>query len=462
MNKNVLALIAGAAALCIMTAGCGSQTADNTTTGTATATEAATAAAAATTAAAATVEEESTWQNDDMAYLSGIKASDYVELPDGYKHQEVQARKPADPTDEDVERRIEAVLQNSGTLEEVDRKVEQWDTVNIDYVGKIDGKEFEGGSGSYDLVIGSGTFIEGFEEGLIGAKKGETLDLKLKFPESYPAADVAGKDVVFTVTVNKISDYKLTDDFVKSLNLTNIFGQAVTDVSTFEEYIRSNMIEENETSYTWAIKHQIDNKLLEICTFKQDIPENMLESYHFQYQNYLNNAASANYMDLVTYMQRQYGATEDNYEAMILDFAKQGAQLGIIYQAIADERDLNPTEEEIQGAIGEYVKADTTGLKAEDMDRFIKEYIRDELLSNRVRSWLYENSKVTEPEDDSEKTSEEKSEEDASGSETSGENTEDASSGNSSSDNAESADTGSTAEESGEGQTADSAAAHEN
>jgi RNA polymerase sporulation-specific sigma factor len=138
----------------------------------------------------------------------------------------------------------------------------------------------------------------------------------------------------------------------------------------------------------------------------------------------------------------------------------------IIYQAIADERELNPTAEEIQGAIGEYVKADTTGLKADDLDRFIKEYIRDELVSNRVRSWLYENCKVTEPEDDSEEASEEKSDEDASASETSEENTEDASAGNSSSDNAddnaENADTGSSAEDSGEGQTADSAAAHEN
>ena len=101
---------------------------------------------------------------------------------------------------------------------------------------------------------------------------------------------------------------------------------------------------------------------------------------------------------------------------------------------------------------------DSTGKKADDLDRFIKEYIRDELVSNRVRSWLYENCKVTEPEDDSE----EKSDEDASASKTSEENTEDASAGNSSSDNAENADTGSSAEDSGEGQTADSAAAHEN
>ena len=453
MKKNLIALIAGAAALCMMTAGCGSQSTE-TTTASAAATE---AAAAATTAAAAAQEEEQAWKKDDTSYLSGITASDYVELPDDYKHQSVEVAKPDDPTDEEVEQRIQAVLQSNGALEEVDRKVEEGDTVNIDYVGKIDGEEFAGGSGSYDLLIGSGAFIEGFEDGLIGAKKGETLDLNLKFPDDYPAEDVAGKDVVFTVTVNKISEYALSDDFVKSLNLTNDFGQAVTDVDTFREYIRSNMIEENEGTYTWLIKHEIDNNLLETVPFKQDIPATMLESYYFQYQNYLSNAASSNYMDLATFMQKQYGATADNYDTMIRDFAKQGAQLGLIYQAIADERELNPTEEEIRTAIAEYVKTDTTGATADDLDRYIQEYIRDELLSSRVRNWLYEHCEVSEPEkgngdtSDTAEAAEEKKDDTSDTSEKAEEDSSDTSSSSSTEE-----------ESSAAGTTEDSAAAHEN
>ena len=453
MKKNLIALIAGAAALCMMTAGCGSQSTE-TTTASAAATE---AAAAATTAAAAAAQEEQAWKKDDTSYLSGITASDYVELPDDYKHQSVEVAKPDDPTDEEVEQRIQAVLQSNGALEEVDRKVEEGDTVNIDYVGKIDGEEFAGGSGSYDLLIGSGAFIEGFEDGLIGAKKGETLDLNLKFPDDYPAEDVAGKDVVFTVTVNKISEYALSDDFVKSLNLTNDFGQAVTDVDTFREYIRSNMIEENEGTYTWLIKHEIDNNLLETVTFKQDIPASMLESYYFQYQNYLSNAASSNYMDLATFMQKQYGATADNYDTMIRDFAKQGAQLGLIYQAIADERELNPTEEEIRTAIAEYVKTDTTGATADDLDRYIQEYIRDELLSSRVRNWLYEHCEVSEPEkgngdtSDTAEAAEEKKDDTSDTSEKAEEDSSDTSSSSSTEE-----------ESSAAGTTEDSAAAHEN
>lgn len=454
MKKNLIALIAGAAALCMMTAGCGSQSTE-TTTASAAATEA--AAAATTAAAAAAQEEEQAWKKDDTSYLSGITASDYVELPDDYKHQSVEVAKPDDPTDEEVEQRIQAVLQSNGALEEVDRKVEEGDTVNIDYVGKIDGEEFAGGSGSYDLLIGSGAFIEGFEDGLIGAKKGETLDLNLKFPDDYPAEDVAGKDVVFTVTVNKISEYALSDDFVKSLNLTNDFGQAVTDVDTFREYIRSNMIEENEGTYTWLIKHEIDNNLLETVTFKQDIPASMLESYYFQYQNYLSNAASSNYMDLATFMQKQYGATADNYDTMIRDFAKQGAQLGLIYQAIADERELNPTEEEIRTAIAEYVKTDTTGATADDLDRYIQEYIRDELLSSRVRNWLYEHCEVSEPEkgngdtSDTAEAAEEKKDDTSDTSEKAEEDSSDTSSSSSTEE-----------ESSAAGTTEDSAAAHEN
>ena len=454
MKKNLIALIAGAAALCMMTAGCGSQSTE-TTTASAAATEA--AAAATTAAAAAAQEEEQAWKKDDTSYLSGITASDYVELPDDYKHQSVEVAKPDDPTDEEVEQRIQAVLQSNGALEEVDRKVEEGDTVNIDYVGKIDGEEFAGGSGSYDLLIGSGAFIEGFEDGLIGAKKGETLDLNLKFPDDYPAEDVAGKDVVFTVTVNKISEYALSDDFVKSLNLTNDFGQAVTDVDTFREYIRSNMIEENEGTYTRLIKHEIDNNLLETVTFKQDIPASMLESYYFQYQNYLSNAASSNYMDLATFMQKQYGATADNYDTMIRDFAKQGAQLGLIYQAIADERELNPTEEEIRTAIAEYVKTDTTGATADDLDRYIQEYIRDELLSSRVRNWLYEHCEVSEPEkgngdtSDTAEAAEEKKDDTSDTSEKAEEDSSDTSSSSSTEEESSSA-----------GTTEDSAAAHEN
>ena len=171
MRKKTIAVIAGAMALCMAAAGCVAQT------GSTEAPAADTAAAAiASTEEAAAEEEHQAWEEEDDAYLTGVTAEDYVELPETYDELTVEAAKPVDPTDEDVDARIELDLNNHTTVEEVDRGAKEGDTVSIDYVGKIDGEEFDGGTGSYDLVLGSNSFIEGFEEGLIGVKKGETRD----------------------------------------------------------------------------------------------------------------------------------------------------------------------------------------------------------------------------------------------------------------------------------------------
>ncbi len=104
-------------------------------------------------------------------------------------------------TDDDVQTAIMA--ETAVTMDDPDATVQKGDTADIAYVGKVDGKEFDGGSSdSYNLVIGSGTFIDGFEDGVIGLKTGETKDLNLKFPDSYQSTELAGKDVVFNVTVN--------------------------------------------------------------------------------------------------------------------------------------------------------------------------------------------------------------------------------------------------------------------
>ena len=398
MKKRTMAVIVGTMVLCMTAAGCGSQSQNPATQETAAA--ATTAAAAAETAAAAE-EEEMAWQEQDDAYLTGVKASDYVELPDGYKHLEVEAVRPVDPEDDDVEAAIETELQNHATTEEVDRRVKEGDTVSIDYVGKMDGKEFEGGTGSYDLVIGSDSFVEGFEDGLIGAKKGETRDVELTFPEDYhPEAGLNGKDVVFTVTVNKISETKvpdLNDKYVKSLNLTNSSGQAVTTVSEYREYIRSNMIQEREATYADNVKTRIAAKLKEISTFKQDPPANMIEKYNYLLTRQLNYYALQNYTDLPTLMQAYYGATADNYLDMIRDMAANYAQQGLVFQAVADDRDLNPSEDEITTAIAGYIAEYATVESADDLDRVIRESLRDDLMTNKVIEYLYERCEVKEP-----------------------------------------------------------------
>ena len=139
---------------------------------------------------------------------SNDASNDYVTVG-GYKGIEVDdVEEPAEVTDDDVNNYIEAVRNQYATSEQItDRGVIAGDTVNIDFVGKIDGEAFDKGSAEgYDLQIGSGSFIDGFEDSIIGHTPGETFDWNGKFPDDYSNnPDLAGKDVTFTITVNYIN-----------------------------------------------------------------------------------------------------------------------------------------------------------------------------------------------------------------------------------------------------------------
>ena len=149
----------------------------------------------------------------NVADLPVYDPSEYVTLGE-YKGLTIEVDL-VEVTDEDVMSQI--ALETKQTVSE--GTVEEGDIVNIDYVGKIDGEEFEGGSAEgYDLEIGSSTFIDGFEEGIIGMQTGETKDLELTFPEDYHSEELDGLDVIFTVTVNSISRApELTDEVAGSI-----------------------------------------------------------------------------------------------------------------------------------------------------------------------------------------------------------------------------------------------------
>ena len=198
MKKRAVAAVLAAVIVTAMT-GCGSS-------GTQT-TESATAATTVEAATEVAAEEE--WMNDPTAYLSGITASDYVDFPADYASLTVEVAPAAEVTDEEVEAMIDSQRQAKRELKEVTRRttVQEGDVVNIDYVGRIDGEEFDGGSAEgYNLEIGSNSFIEGFESGLVGQKVGDTVTLELTFPEDYGDSTKAGVDAEFEVTINSIHE----------------------------------------------------------------------------------------------------------------------------------------------------------------------------------------------------------------------------------------------------------------
>ncbi len=280
-------------------------------------------------------------EEDGPKYLSDYRANDYVALGE-YKGVEINA-------DEFLQQWIDSALAaNAETVEVTGRSVELGDTANIDYEGKMDGVAFEGGTAKgTDLVIGSGMFIEGFEEGVIGMEIGETKDIHLKFPDPYKGnPDLSGEPVVFTVTVNSITAKKLpelTDEYVA--------GLGSEDYSTVEEY-KSYMYDLMLTQDTFntqranaAIEAAKENAVF------QDMPEGMLNR---MYDNLLNTAAVYAYMngmDVGQYTSYVYGGSADDYEAVLMDQANMMAQHYILMGAIAEQEGIEVTDEELEESI---------------------------------------------------------------------------------------------------------------
>ena len=190
-------------------------------------------------------------------------------------------------TDDDVQAEIDHNLEENGT-EVNDGTVEEGDSVTINFTGTIDGKEFDGGSAEdYDLVIGEGGMIDGFEDGIIGMKKGETKELDLTFPDDYYEESVAGKPVVFKVTLQK---------FTRPSELNDEWVAANTEYKTVDEYRAAvkKELEENEKKsadydlYSNAWSEVLANS--EVKEYPEEDVDKAVEAYKKLNENYVKEA----------------------------------------------------------------------------------------------------------------------------------------------------------------------------
>ena len=273
------------------------------------------------------------------------KASDYCTIKE-YKNLKF-SEKDISASDEDVQKEIDSLIEGATELKEIDedREIKESDVVNIDFTGYLNDEAFEGGSGTgYDLEIGSGNFIPGFEDGLIGHKKGEDVSLNLTFPETYKNnEDLAGKDVVFKVKINSIQKYvtpEYTDKFVAD-------NTSYDNIKDYEKSVREEIRENN-------LSQAIADRLLNNATFTDKYPES-LETYYKE--SYANN--------LDSYLQAYQGTTLDQY------LESQGVDLDtFLQQNVGEEMLLSMKEDLIVGAV-----AEQEGIRAEgeDYDSFVKE-----------------------------------------------------------------------------------------
>lgn len=274
-----------------------------------------------------------------------------------------------------------------------DRAVEVGDTVIIDYEGKKDGVAFEGGTAQgADLAIGSGQFIDGFEDGLVGVMPGETVDLDLRFPENYGNAELAGQEVVFTVTVHYIMPTEIAQEYMEDAVVASMGIENVSTVEELKQYVYDYLYSNAETNYTYNVKNGIMDALMEQCMFNE-LPGKMVEAYRTMIRKSIESNATAYGVDAETYAYYFFGmSSEDVVEA----YAEETLRQDLVLQAIANAEELRISDEELQDKLLEYAQVAGYGTVEEYVGDNSPEDYRNYFMNETVMEYLKERAAITE------------------------------------------------------------------
>ena len=322
--------------------------------------------------------------------MAGIDVEKCVTLGD-YKGVTVE-KTIQSVTDEDVQNEIDNALANYPV--EVDQAAKEGDTVNIDYVGKIDGEEFDGGSDQgADQKLGSGKFIDGFEDGLIGARKGETRTLNLTFPEDY-TQDLAGKAVEFTVTVNAVKEplSEPTDQWVAD----NIEGY--DNIADYKAGIRSEQEESNEQTAENQVRYAAWTQVIDNCTINE-YPETLVEVGKKLYEQQVETYAKYAGMELDAYIESS-GLTQEEYQSNMEEYGKNVAAQALVCQAICDKEGFAIGDDDYQKALQDML-TEYGCTEDELIQTYGQDNVEQSIMLNRVSNLILENANVTEVQADS-------------------------------------------------------------
>lgn len=329
----------------------------------------------------------------DFSYGVTVAVRPDVKLGE-YMNLEVE-KEPGDVTDEDLEERINRELEQQAELVlKEEGEVEEGDTAVFDFEGSVDGEPFEGGSAeNYQLEIGSGRFIPGFEEQMTGMKPEEEKDITVTFPEDYQQESLAGKEAVFHVKLHEIKQRhvpELTDEFVKDLE--------IDDVSTVEEYkehLKSEMLEQKKKANEEKVMQSVIKKAADNAEF--EIPEEMVKQEADKMYKNAEQQVKQYGMDFDTYLQ-YLGKDKDKYKEELNKQAKETLRQRLTIEAIGKEEEIEVTEEEVKDKyeeIADQYKAQNVTL--EQVKQSIPETaVKDEVRYKKAIDFLVENAKVTE------------------------------------------------------------------
>ncbi len=305
-------------------------------------------------------------------------------------------------TDEELKEAEEDALASRTTQKEVTgRPVQNGDVVNIDYEGKKDGVAFQGGTAAgRDLEIGSHSFIDGFEDGLIGAEIGETRELNLTFPEQYHSEELAGQDVVFTVTVNSIKENvvpDLTDELAHELD---------SNVNTVAEY-RTKLKEDISKSKGISARSQAYGELLQaaqnnaVISSGEDLPKWLIEENKKSQKESFEKSLQMYGMDLSTYLTQQ-GMTEKDFDDTLEAYAMTIAEQQLLIRALAEAENITVTDKDIEAQYEEdaatYGYSSGQEFKSSVEEQGAQDTFKEAVLTRKVEEMLFGYAKVENPE----------------------------------------------------------------
>lgn len=328
---------------------------------------------------------------DENGYLKGVTATDYVTLPDDYADITINADL-GQVSEEDIDNYITSnVLSKFSTTEQVtDRAAADGDTVNIDYVGRIDGVAFDGGDtkgNGADLTLGSGAYVDNFEEQIVGHNPGETFDVTVTFPEDYGNEDLNGKEAVFETTLNYIENTvtpELSDEWVAE-NLAATMS--LNNVDELKAFVKSTMLYDNQASDVYTALH-------DKVSYADELPQTALDYYRdvllYRIYTYAQNYGT----DMATLLSSgMMGATYDSVDAYLddaTDSIKSITQQALLMQAVAEKMGFKCDTDTMNADFGRYYG---TTDPSQYVSAYGENYIKMNVLQSDVMQNLIDNVK---------------------------------------------------------------------
>ena len=299
----------------------------------------------------------------------------------------IEAPKPAVKVlKKDVDREIDKVREQNARVETVERKAKKGDIATIDFEGFMEGVPFEGGKGEdYDLELGSGTFIPGFEEQIIGKKTGDDFDVNVTFPTEY-APELAGKDATFKVTVKNVKEKILPE-------LVDEFAKDVSEFDTLKEYqesVKADLTAKRKSEAEEAFKNVVLSRLVD--KVEGDIPDAMIEDHVDNMIGNFKYNISTQGMDFDTYL-KMMGMSEEMLRVELRPTAEKEIKADLAYEYIAKTENFEVTDEDVEG---EYKRlADQYGMEIESIRKAVSaDSVKTGLVIDKAKDFVLANAKV--------------------------------------------------------------------